>query len=601
MNIAKFLFRASTLARLVLLFALVFHSTGFVYAGDSTNDHTVSISMRYEPGPRPNHDNAENPWIPTGVGERIPEPECQASLLERQLLEDKSLSRPVILNNFFARCEAKLARFGQHNLLSLQKLDRAKYEFLKNPLIREIVFDLREGDISSSAEHREIVRGILALKPGTSPRPLLLIICGLFCSVSDSTLFRNLLMHGGDESPFHVMVLNSNTSPEFYLDNRRGPAAGFSEGRTAILIADWLRRHSELRDKFSSLHLMGVSNGGQAALFAAGFNRPNHLWGEASPLNSVTALCPVVNAKPSLEYVFEQSQVRQLFYKRFWSLIEEVHPDVPALQRLVDLNRPVPARGIGPLYAAVALDYYHGHELNWALPPFHNFTLDSADDYWELNRFAKYPSSTIATPTLIWAPRNDGIVRYAENVGTLEETYRENPYVNILATPHGNHCGFSLAYGWDTTSAILRTHILSHSPEFLGRRRVEEIQISRADYPQLGDDEKHIGQEWIAHVGQENLELNFRIFDPKASPNPVIRCEGDPFAAPFVCYRRSTIAIPLANLSSLGIAVPQSEIEAQVLTRWLNANIRMLAADGGLLSGTNALPWGIRWINYDAI
>lgn len=567
--------------------------------GSQTAGAAVEVSMVYETGPKPPSYATTNPWIPTGAGDRTPAPECQASVLEENLLRGnkEGETQASLLRDFFVRCEAKLARFGLHHMLSLAKLGRVQYKFLENPHIREVKFTVRE-TYPSGFVHTEVVRGLVAQKPEAGPRPWILVKCGLFCSVSDSSLFRNLLMHGFDESPFNMIVLNANTGSEFYLDNQRVSIGGFDEGRQTVHIADYLRRESPLRENISSLHVLGISKGGHAALYASDYNRYFRLANGKPPIDSVAALCPVIDLHASLKFIFERSLARSLFYRDFVTKLEEAHPHVPVLQQLVDLNQLPQPNQIAPLVADGSLDYYSRLPLEWSLAPFQNFQLANPEALWNFNNVAVYPEA-IATPTLVWAPRNDDIVQYSENAAKLAEHAggRANPNLFLLATGYGNHCGYSLAYGWDTLSAVLRAFVLSYSPEFVASRQVN-TQALALPAPALGANERFIAQEWVAKANDDQVTLNYKIWKPNFQPSSTVRCNTDPFEANDLCYEKRAVKVALASLPIAGLAVPKNDTTAEALTRWLNSTVLVLDAEKRKLTNTTAAPAYLRWISY---
>ena len=118
--------------------------------------------------------------------------------------------------------------------------------------------------------------------------PVAYVIAGVFLFLS-GYLFRNILMHGFDESPFNILVLNGNTSAEYFMDNQRVSVGGFDEGRQAIAIAQWLRTKSPIADRIASLHLIGISNGSHGTLYAAAYNDYFKLPNGEHPINSVAA------------------------------------------------------------------------------------------------------------------------------------------------------------------------------------------------------------------------------------------------------------------------------------------------------------------------
>ena len=220
----------------------------------------------------------------------------------------------------------------------------------------------------------------------------------------------------------------------------------------------------------------------------------------------------------------------------------------------------------------------------WYLPPFKDREISNVSDLWRLNNFIE-KSSLIKVPTLIWNTQNDSIIKYDEN-GKALKAKNQNPNITILGTKYGEHCLYSSAFGWGLISRLLKSYILSNSPEFSVEKNIMPIEFN---LPTLPKGEIHTVQEWSASKNNPNLTLTFPT-DKKYSysfnfPN-----------LPFWSNKkiRTPKQIPY-KLLPFTIAVPKSDAEAQALTRWLNTNVELLTSNKTRLQGTSEIPMYIQW------
>lgn len=108
-------------------------------------------------------------WSPTGAPPR-PEPYgCEPHDLEKVFLTHRGDTKKQgeALQDFFTRCEPGLRTEGTKGplagTLALARAGGVTYKFCEHPNIRKIALRLASG---------EIVRGAMALKASTTPRPL---------------------------------------------------------------------------------------------------------------------------------------------------------------------------------------------------------------------------------------------------------------------------------------------------------------------------------------------------------------------------------------------------------------------------------------------
>ncbi len=323
----------------------------------------------------------------------------------------------------------------------------------------------------------------------------------LLVSSDRAALLPMFLMHFFDETPFNVLLLNSSTAPEYFIDNRRLSIGGFEAGRELIQIVEWLRTaQSGLSDRISSLHVVGLSNGGHAALYAAAYNGYREVGSsDKNPLDSVTALCPVVDLRISLKNSLRGGEVPDYPDSKLFSFqraddLEISHwtsiffqfairqylygaaKFIPNLAKsLNDFNKLPERKYVDGLYIKQALSQYKNLPTEWFLSPLKNEKISNVRDLWRVNNFVG-KSSSVKVPTLVWGSQNDFIIKYSKNSGALKAE-SQNSNIAVLGTRYGKHCMYSTVFGWSLTSRILRSYILSNSPEFLVEERTMPLDF----------------------------------------------------------------------------------------------------------------------------
>lgn len=548
-------------------------------------------------------------WLrfnPDGVGRRgIPE-SCHLDKVREAFQSEESQDPQAFyrqterLKSFWQRCEPLIREYGQNSLRPLLKYSLLDYRLRSNPHVRAVTITLQD-------EGRSL-RGFLALKPDDRPRPLVISQCGLYCNAEESTTHLNAIMHLFDESPFHILTLANQTGSDFVRDNQAIAMGGFSEGRQLLQIARYLNSPDfPFRHRISSLHVVGFSLGGHAALYASLYNSLNHL-PSTRPIQSVMAYCPVVDLEKSTERLFARDPIGRL--TTFWTLrqISKVVRSLPSLADL--LNQSWFRANRRELFQRISQESLHQHQewlrqRPWDLRPFEGIQFRGLQDYWWANNFVEH-SHLVSTPTLVLAAQDDVIVHTRHNARLLDEKHRLNPNssINVLNFSQGNHCAFSVANGWTTMSTLAREYILSHSPEFEYRldqvtQRVDnKIQRRWPLRLRMWPEDVHVQQRWQAKEGSSRIRLTFEIFSPYLTMGSGDSCLWySPDTAPWECYRYHQARIPLSELIFphwLPQGTPQSKWDAERLSRYANTNFVLLGADGQPLNGRGSFPTYVR-------
>ena len=532
---------------------------------------------------------------------------------------------------FHSPCGLILAERGKHQLRDYAKVINIGYDISKNKKVKEIRLDINTKKLNIPGKQTETIRGLLAIHDDI-PRPLVVVKCGIMCSATTDYASKQSLAHIFDQTHFNVLVLSNNTSHEYFLDNGRVSIGGIEEGQQVARILRWLRTESRLKDIISSLHLIGMSQGGQAVLYTSTFLNSNDGAFNKGPegemlVNSNLALCPVVNLESSAEYAFTESDASRLMVNTLRDTLIGIkkHPNTPpsvdAEFRNVDS---IKASGgfeiISKLLNANA-DFYNDPYVTPMLPPFTSFYPRNAEEIFIDNNFsAKYIYSRNEgnLSTLIWGAKNDGIIHYEHSgITNLKESLETHPdtKLNILSTDHGQHCGFSLAYGWNSTTEIIRSIVYAHDRKFYDSIGEKEIILDYSEPIKTPDPRYYHADQylhWKWDGEKASLELRFKLLIPTNEdckptdsgindpndPNDM----GDINAKEISCYK---IAASKTNPDGVWYEenffrkAPTSKVEAEIETRWLNGNAKLFNEKGYRLKHKEDIPRYIRWRAID--
>ena len=509
-------------------------------------------------------------WIPTGDFQGTLTRECEPIYLERELSKPNinSTERLKIFQDHLGRCGDQLTRNAHSSFQELFQSMNVEYDYSKNPHHENMELVELDG-IRVTFE--------LLMKTGEAPRPLVIVKCGLQCDPGDPSL-RLLAATLYDEGPFHVMLVPNITGTTFQKNNGVIAFGGLDEGAQIFRLSRYVRSAGfKYANRVSSVHVLGASLGGHAALYSSLYNSLNRKNDGLSYIDSVTALCPVVDLEASVRGLYSGGFLSGIFSKFFWQQFEEIGGSVPVAGRIVNLPKEERAmRKIPDLIASGALEYYKSVSKNpdWTFAPFNGLQIQNEKDLWSYNRFQNF-AEQVDTPVLVWAADNDHIVSANANAEILRNVIanRNDSTVQVMKTELGSHCVFQDAYGWRTVGTFLRAMILGNSPEMNSRRVDKKLPIkfvSTVGSPQVGEKGRlRISIQWNAIQGSREIELSNR----------------SKFVCPWghdqnaICYESGRFRVNLDDLELSQISTPQSLIETQALTRWLNAHVWVLGHD----------------------
>lgn len=502
-------------------------------------------------------------------------PKCDPRRLEDNVI-GKNLSNAQyfkVLKAYFSSCSSELTKGSTTGLLSLLKFSKYVYPFLSHPQVKEFHVKLADGTR---------VPGIIALKQDPTPRPLVIVKCGVFCSAAQTPSMKAYLMHLFDQSPFNVLLLANQTGMDYIYYNQRVTLGGHSEGLEAIEVGRYMLEKWEHRDRISSLHLMGISLGGNAAVMGAAYNDQYPRANGQKVFNSVAAICPVISLRPTLDHLYGSQVIGRVFSKMTREHFSEARnyvTDVPDM--ITDDKIPDTRLGMADYIGNLASTSLQRRGIASTMPTFFK-----NNNFWNLK-------STVRTPLLVWASKDDSVVNNRINAEVMEhdDLYENLSNVGVLNLKYGNHCAFQSSYGAQASAAVLRTFVLNNSPEFVNEYAKKARMPWTLGFKKLASRYEHIGQNWNFYSQNDQVKVTFKVFDWNGGS----RCaEQGPWSGSSVCVSKKEYWIPISSLSSMGARIPRNTVEAQTLTREFNTKIEF-RIEGHPLNGTNASDFFMVW------
>lgn len=509
----------------------------------------------------------------TGLNPKIPSKACDPRRFEESVLGSAISTENYFkaVKAYFAHCADELSESSLKGLPGLIQFARYRYPFLSHPRVQRMKIPLKNG---------RVVEGILALRPDSSARPLVIYRCGVLCGASESASMRAYLMYLYDQAPFNVLLLGNQTGLDYITENRLVSMAGWNEGPENIEIGKWLIQEWAFKERISSLHFMAVSLGGNGASFAAVYNDQDLLDSGHRVFNSVAAICPVINLRPTLDKLFSAPAVGPIFfkmtrdhYKAGGKYVTDV-PDLLTNEKLPRLPSDMP--DFVGMVASTAQS-----RRGIASTPEQFFAMNN---FWNLH-------AKIQTPLLVWASKDDMIVNNDVNTRVMENDpgIQASPMIGVINLRYGNHCGFSSVYGAQTTAAILRTYVLAHSPEFIDRyNQKREMAWSFGKIPAMSHYE-HLAQSWKFTAGSRKAVVTFKLLN-RATQG----CDLEIAKLPLFCVSEKSFNVPVEQLEDMGAHVPENDTEAQALTREFNTKVEFRTLEEPL-SGTHSKEFKMVW------
>ena len=503
--------------------------------------------------------------IPDGLNSKDISPSCDPKLFEDNVLSKKRTSAEyfTLVKNYFKNCESELSESNPKGVLALLSYAKYKYPFLQHPQVKEFTIPLENG---------VQVPAIMALKQDPTPRPLVVVKCGTFCSAEESPSMKAYLMSLFDQGPFNVVLLASQTGLDYMALNHVVNLGGYSEGYETLLVGQYLRNKWAYRDRISSLHMMGISLGGNAAVFGAAYNDQYPLTDGSKTFTTVTAICPVLSLKPTLEHLYGSTIIGPIFAK----LTKEQFVDARLSLNVGDLL----ADSQLPSKKADMVDFI-GNLASTSLQ--RRGIASTTPDYFKSNNIWNWPAK-IQTPMLVWAAKNDIIVNNKINAYVMEhdDYYEKSSNVGVLNISYGSHCGFQGAYSPIAAAAVLKTWVLTHSPEFMPSYKQTTVPWTFG-FEKMYSVQSHVGQKFEFTAGSNDVKVSFRIFNWSGA-----NCyDVGPYSSTGQCVTTKTYTVPVSSLALLGARVPRNAVEAQAISREFNTKVEFRTKDQKPLDGSS--------------
>lgn len=516
---------------------------------------------------------------PNGLSTKEISPECDPRRFEDHILAQKLTTAQYsrAATAYFNNCSGELTINSWKGLPGMVKYSKYQYPLLSHPQIKQITLPLADGTR---------IPGILALKQDPRPRPLIVIKCGVFCAMGETASIKNYMMHLFDQSPFNVLFLSNQTGLDYILLNKKISLGGWSEGYEALQAGKWLRETWEHRDRISSLHFMGISLGGNAAVIGATFNDKYLLANGEKVFKSVAAICPAIRLKPTLDKLFSSTFVGRIFAGKTLSQFRQARiylEDVPDLlnEALIPSRRQDIPDYIG-LLAASSLQR-RGVTSDPTL-------FFKSNNFWNIKE-------ALETPLLVWASKDDMVVNNDLNARLMqdEDRFANSEYIGVLNLKYGNHCAFSSAYGAQVSATVLRSFVLNHSPEFVDDYRSKRQKPWNFGFKKVYSRSEHIAQSWSFSAGSDEAKVRFRIFNWDGGED----CpDKGPWSGSHSCTSTRDYRIPLSDLKDMGARRPRTRAEAEALTREFNTKVEFRTLEGRPLNGTRQKDFYMTWRPY---
>lgn len=484
-------------------------------------------------------------WTPQGDA-KLMSAACSRVIWQQRMRDPRIVNSPqlqgALVQKYFQDCRSELETGDSGYFTNLMSMMTMKYAPHEHPFLHRVVINL-PGNIK--------LKGLLGLKGDMKRRPLVIVRLGIFSSVEDFRPERAWLMMLFEQSPFNVLLLENMSSADFVANNSQFSFGGYDEGIQNILVARMLTSSEEpLSRLVDSVHMFGVSLGGHGVLFSSLLNKFNSP--KNRPLiNSFTALCPVVNLKPTMEALIEGG-------------VKSAFVDLWSQQRLKGLDKKLPAlvsydsfTFLSKAISEIARTYRGGlsYVSDVHLPP---GMVDGAN-FWGLNDFWKYYKQ-VELPVLIYATQQDPAVPYELNSQKIahKEMNIESKNIRVIELPQGVHCTLPVAYDWGVLAGLFQSYILSHSPHFKTVERSLDVDLYDEEWAGFFDD----GSKVKFNVREPDKKSGFVALELS-----VENSKGD--------EKTMNLSLPLSEFDFRFLNPELTVSEQEMIVRWLKQNLVM--------------------------
>ncbi len=481
-------------------------------------------------------------WTPTGQKSNYSEG-CRPEDLTRSMMESgDAKDQAKVIEAHKNRCQKSFENTRFLGPINTLKMMSMKFDVHHHALIHPIVFKL-PGSVK--------LKGLLALKGDLKKRPFVIMRLGVFSNVEEFLPERFLLMQLFEQGLANVLVLENSTGADYIANNQRWSMGGYDEGLQNLQVVKMLRSSaSPLSQLISSVHLMGISLGGHGVLFASLLNEYNGKI-DKRPIQSFTAICPVINLKETMENMTAPG-VKGMVVDQWASL------------RLAGLTKRIPqildiswwdTLKLEPVFLPKVINYllkmyseFPSQKGSIALPP----ELEQVKDFWGANNFWPFYRNNKSS-VLVMATVEDHLVPLEKNFNWLKNNSKSwNSDLGTVLFEKGYHCTLPVSYDWSTVAAMLNARVMSKDKNTRLKLREIVLDISGQLAP------------------EKALQIKDPIFDLSwASASEVL-----------VKFKSSlgheifTVLLPVKELD-FTFRDPLAEPEKVTVERWLNQNLQV--------------------------
>ncbi len=509
-------------------------------------------------------------WTPNGALFPAVKAECLPEAFEKKALNSNLSQKEfaTLTQEFFEKCGESLHSTSTNGIVGLLEFARARYPFLQNSRMQTHKFKTKNG---------MILNGFIGVKDNV-PRPWVIYKCGVFCSAEETgASIKNYLIHLFDQAPFNIILLGNNTGKDYIRENGTFHFGGYYESQDFTDVARWLRNESPYKNIVSSVHVVAVSLASSAALMSD-LNIPKSPQNQ-NLIQSISSLCGVVDLKPTVNDMYQDSIKGEVFSSLTWNEFQAVRGSLKGSSEVIPSAKPANS-AFPKILGELVLTYSNDLESKKF-----SHTEHELEEFWKENQYTQ-KAQAVSSPIFVWASEDDSVVSYPINTGNLSKMgfVTHNPSIGLVRVPFGDHCGFATAYGYPVVSSILRTHILNHSPEFLKAHQEVKMDLPIRKISMI-EGEYFIKHWWTMGFKPGTIELKFRVYGEDDSLCPKWMA----FENRTNCIREEKLVYSQADFVKYGMLNPKNEIERQALVRELNARIR-LSFDGDTVIETANTP-----------
>ncbi len=471
-------------------------------------------------------------------------------------LTDGSTSIMESVGRYVQRCDDQMRSDWVSSLFSGYFAMMIKWNQKTYPYGRYVLFHLPNGNR---------VKGFLALKGDGTKRPLIILRLGIFADVTKFAPERFMFLQLFEQSPFNVLILESNSGNEYVFRNKKISIGGFEEGIQDFLIAKKLQDPSEpLSNIIESIHMMAFSMGGHGALFASllsDWQAKKDLAATKKPhpvIQSLLAYCPLINFRETLDFHLSQGPQSKVF--NYWMShrlrgVEQVIPEIDPDHFFQSVVDHVDQNYLGPAAYDESL-------------PLKAKMKEDLHKFWSENLFWEYYHD-VQTPVLILATELDPIVPFALNSQRLLNHYMDvgNSQLKVVSFKAGVHCGLPGVYQWRPLASITQAFFLREA-NFIPEKMSRPVQLSREEV--VGMKAKTFPPKYEIQEGRSPAEfyLNLELSDQPL----VIKSIGFSF-------------------KDMGYADSDFTVSRPMIERWLAQNLRFELSENAQQPPQLVLSW----------